>query len=86
MPQRHNALKKLRQDKKRYLHNLKTKNQVKKIIKQLKKLIGEKKLDEAKKLFPKVSSLLDKAAKKHVIKQNTARRKISRLNKALNKT
>ena len=42
-------------------------------------------LDEAKALFPKVNSSLDKAAKKKIIKPNTAHRKISRLNRMLNK-
>ena len=85
MPQRHAGVKKLRQDKKRYIRNLKIKTQIKKIIKQFKKLIAEKKLDEAKALFPKVNSSLDKAAKKKIIKPNTAHRKISRLNRMLNK-
>lgn len=85
MPQRRTAVKKLRKDKKRYIHNLKIKNQVKKIIKSFKKLVAEKKFEEAKGLFPKVCSSLDKASKKHIIKPQTGHRKISRLHLLLNK-
>jgi small subunit ribosomal protein S20 len=86
MPQRYSAKKAARQDQAKHARNLKIKAQIKKAIKQLKQLIVEKKSDEAKKLLPKVNSLLDKAAKKNVIKVNTARRKVSRLQLALQKT
>ena len=85
MPQRRCAVKKLRQDKKKKDRNLKIKIQVKKSIKQFKKLISEKKFEEAKTLLPKVNSCLDKAAKKKIIKKNMAHRKISRLTKLLNR-
>jgi small subunit ribosomal protein S20 len=83
MPHRHSALKKLRQDKKRRLRNLKIKNDIKNKIKKLKKLLQEKKLEEAKKQLNLVYSCLDKAAKKKIIHQNNAARKKSRLAKLL---
>ncbi len=85
MPQRHAAVKSLKKDKKRHAHNLKIRKQFKRAIKEFKTLVQNKKLEEAKKLFPKLSSQLSKAAKKCIIQKNTAARKISRLQLSLNK-
>jgi|YelNatPaOPRAMG01_1025707.scaffolds.fasta_scaffold15295_5 small subunit ribosomal protein S20 len=83
MPHRHNALKKLRQDKKRRLRNLKIKNDIKNKIKNFKKLLQEKKFEEAKKQLDLVYSALDKASKKKLIHKNQADRKKSRLARLL---
>jgi len=56
------------------------------VLKKLKKLISAKKLDEAKQLMPRAYKAIDKAAKRGVIKNNTASRKKSRLMNLLNKT
>jgi small subunit ribosomal protein S20 len=85
MPQRRNAVKALKKDRKRNAHNVQIKNQFKKAIKELKALIQEKKIAEAKKSFSKVASLLGKAAKKNILHKNTAARKISRLQILINK-
>jgi len=46
----------------------------------------QKKIEEAKKLLPKLYKALDKAAKVGLIKKNTASRKKSRLTKLVLKT
>lgn len=83
MPQRRTALKRLRVDKKKHLHNLKIKTELKKIIKNFRSLISAKKLDEAKEIFKKVVVKLDKAVNKGIIHKNTAARHKSRFSKKL---
>ena len=77
------AKKALRQNAKRKAHNIIYKDNIKKLVKELKSLISQKKNDEAKKLLPKVFSSLDKAAKVGIIKKNNASRRKSRLSKAV---
>lgn len=55
------------------------------ITKKIKKLSLEKKTSEAAKLLPDFYRALDKAAKRGVIKKNTAARKKSRVTVAVNK-
>lgn len=83
MPHRRSGEKSLRQDKKRRLRNLKIKQELKKAIKKLRVLISQNSTAEAKKLLAEVFSKLDKAAKKGIIKKNSAARKKSRLSRAL---
>jgi small subunit ribosomal protein S20 len=79
MANRRCAVKRLRVDKKRHERNLKIKKELKKAIKTFQSLVTQKNSAEAKKQLSKVSSLLDKAAKKRIIHANTASRKKSRL-------
>lgn len=79
MPKRRSALKRMRQDKKRRLRNLKIKGELKKTIKKFLALLSAKNIDEAKTFLRKVYSQLDKAAKKRIIHPRTADRKKSRL-------
>ncbi len=83
MPHRRTALKSLRKDKKRHQHNLRIKRDLKKTIKEFQSCLSTKNISEAKTLLSEVFSKLDKAAKKAIIKKNTASRKKSRLNRAL---
>lgn len=83
MPRRRNALKRIRQDKKRRLHNLKIKQGLRKTIKKFQALIAAKNITEAKVLLNKVFSRLDKAAKKKIIHSKTADRRKSRLTQKL---
>ncbi len=53
-------------------------------IKAARKLIGSKKIEEAKTEVLKAIKMLDRAAAKGIIKKNTASRKKSRLMKKLN--
>lgn len=54
-------------------------------IKKVLELVKENKIDQAKKAFLAAQKALDKAAKKGIIKKNTAARKKSRLVKKLKK-
>ena len=83
MPITNSAKKALRHNKRRKAHNTETKQKLKKLLKEVNLLISQKKKEEAKKILPQVYQILDKAAKKGVIKKNTASRKKSRLTKAL---
>ena len=70
--------------KKTSLNNSK-KREFRKAIKDVLVLVGEGKMDEAKKAFVVAQKALDKAAKTGVIKKNTAARKKSRLSRKLRK-
>ena len=59
--------------------NLRRSQAVEQIVKKIKKLVTEKKFDEAKKLIPQAYKAYDKAAKEHTIKKGAADRKKSRL-------
>jgi len=83
MPIKKSAKKALRQSLKRRKINLFHKNRMKKVIKEIRELISEKKKEEAKKLLPLVYKYIDKAAKRGVIKENTAARKKSKLAKTV---
>ncbi len=85
MPITKSAKKALRQSRKRRLFNLRRSNKMKSLIKKLKELIKDKKKEEALKILTKVYQAIDKAAKRGVIKKNTASRKKSRLTKAIQK-
>ena len=77
------SVKKLRQDKKRRLHNIKIRQDLKNTLKKFQALIAAKNLTEAKTFIKQVSSRLDKAAKKGIIHKGLANRKKSRLAKQL---
>lgn len=79
------AKKAIRQSARRKARNLVYKENIKKLVKQAKKLVLEKKNEEAKKILPDIYAALDKAAKVGVIKKNNASRKKSRLTKLISK-
>jgi len=83
MPITKSAKKALRQARKRERRNLLWKNKIKKIKKDIKRLIENKKIAEAKKILPQFYKAVDKAAKNNIIKKNTAARKKSRLTKLI---
>lgn len=85
MPRRRSSIKRKRADKKRRLHNLKIKQQLKKTLKKLQALLSAKNTAEAKTFLTKVFSALDKAAKRRIIHPQTANRKKSRLAKRINR-
>lgn len=79
MPITKSAKKALRSSgKKRYFNTVK-KDEINKALKQVKKLISEKKLKEAKEFLPKVQKILDKSVKTGLIKANKSSRKKSRI-------
>lgn len=59
--------------------NDRRKRTAKDAIKEIEKLVRDKRADEAKKLLPKAYAAIDKAAKRGVIKKNTASRKKARM-------
>jgi small subunit ribosomal protein S20 len=86
MPITDSAKKALRQSVKRRLFNIEKKDKIKGLIKEIRALAANHKIEEAKKLIPKLYQALDKTAKKGTIKKNTASRKKSRLTILINKT
>ncbi|MEI6659802.1 MAG: 30S ribosomal protein S20 [bacterium] len=81
MPITKSAKKALRGSLVKQAVNNRTKKLVKESIKNIEKLVKEKKPAEAKKLLSSAYSAIDKAAKKGVIKKNNASRKKARLSK-----
>lgn len=79
MPNTKSAKKALRVSLRKKVFNDRRKKELKDATKKIQKLISEKKVDEAKKALPLAQKAIDKAAKKGVIKKNTASRKKSRL-------
>ena len=83
MPQKRAAYKEIRKSKKRRFRNIQITSELKTLVKEYNVLLAEKKFDQAKEFLKVVVSKLSKAARKGVIHQNTASRKISRLAKKL---
>jgi small subunit ribosomal protein S20 len=81
MPITKSAKKALRGSLVKKAMNDRNKKNIKESVKKIEKLVKEKKQIEAKKLLPEAYSVIDKAAKRGVIKKNTASRKKSRLSK-----
>lgn len=79
MPNKNSAKKYIRVTARKTAQNRKVKKNFRDAVKELEVLIKEGKKEEAKKNFTKAQKSLDKAAKRGVIKKNTAARKKSRL-------
>ena len=79
------AKKAIRQSAARHEQNLVYKNKIKSVIKEARALVLAKKMEEAKKLLPKIYEALDKAAKVGVIKKNHYSRIKSRLTQLIDK-
>ncbi len=85
MPITTSAKKALRGSKRKQVFNLKRKEAMKSTVKEVKKLLVDKKASEAKSALSKAYQAIDKAVKKGVIKKNTAARKKSRLTAQIKK-
>ncbi len=85
MPNLKTSIKELRKSKRREKINDRLRNRVKKATKKQTKLVESGNLEESKKNIKNVYKVLDKAAKKNVIKKGKADRLKSRLTKNLNK-
>ncbi len=83
MPQRKSALKELRKNRRRRMHNLDIKTDLKKTIKRFLASIRDKNKEEAVANLQMVYKKLDKAAKRNIMHDNTASRRKSRLSKLL---
>ncbi|MBI2626832.1 MAG: 30S ribosomal protein S20 [Parcubacteria group bacterium] len=84
MPNTRSAIKALRQSKRKNRINLKRKEAVKDVVKEIKKLVLAGKKEEAKALVPKAYKAIDKSSKTYLHKKAAARKK-SRLMKLINK-
>ncbi|MDR1729251.1 MAG: 30S ribosomal protein S20 [Prevotellaceae bacterium] len=76
------AIKRIRQTEKRRLHNRYYAKTARNAVRKLRSL---KEKEEAVALYPKVSSMLDKLAKKNIIHKNKAGNLKSKLAKMINK-
>ena len=83
MPITSSAKKALRSSKRKRVFNLRRKDEMQNVIKEYKKLVSAKRTEDAKRLIPKLQKAIDKAAKRGLIKKNTASRKKSRLIKTI---
>lgn len=79
------AKKALRASKHKRVFNIRHRDAVGEVLKQVKKFVSAGNRGEAMKLLPKAFSEIDKAAKTNFIKKNTASRKKSRLNAMIKK-
>ncbi len=86
MPITTSAKKALRGSQKKRGFNIKKKELLGKAIKQVKKLISEKKLKEAEAFMPQVQKIFDKSVKTGLLKKNTAARKKSRISALIKKS
>jgi len=84
MPNLKTSIKDLRQNKKRKTSNDRLRNRIKRAVKKQNTLVDEDKVEEATKNIKRVYKVLDKAARKNVIKEGKADRIKSRLTKKLN--
>lgn len=83
MPITKSTKKALRQSLKRRAQNIRKKKKIKDLLKEVKNLVSQNKIKEAKSLLPQVYKLLDKATKTGLIKKNTVARKKSRVTKSI---
>lgn len=83
MPNITAAIKSVRADERKRGFNDRKRRLMRENIKSFRKLVDEKKFDEAQALLPTVYKMIDKAAKGGVLKKNTASRKKSVLTRFL---
>ena len=79
------AKKALRASKKKRVYNVRHRDSVSDVIKEIKKHVAQGNKSDAMKLLSKAYAELDKAAKTHFIKPNAAARKKSRLSALIKK-
>ncbi len=72
-----------RATQRRRARNIAKKSAARSVEKSIRKLVAEKKVDEAAKLLPKLDSALARAAKNNVFHPNKASRKTSRVAKLI---
>ncbi len=79
------AKKAVRTSERKRVFNLRRTTQMRDVVKDIKKSIAAGEGDKAKAMLPKAYQAIDKAAKRGVIKDNTADRKKSRITQAVKK-
>ena len=85
MPNLKTSIKDLRKNKRREIVNDRMRTRSKKSVKKFNTLLSDNNIDEAKATLKHIYKVLDKAAKKNVIKDGKADRLKGRLTKKLNK-
>ena len=83
MPNTKSAERRMRNSRRRQLHNRSVKSRLNRLEKNYRAALASGKKDEAAKLLPAVNSAFDKAAKFGVLSRPTVNRKKSRLSVAL---
>lgn len=71
---------------KKRVFNMRRNRTMNDVVKKVRKLITEGNTAEAEKMMPEAQKAIDKAAKRGIIKENTAARKKSRLSAAIVRT
>lgn len=84
MPNLKTSIKDLRKNKRREVVNDRMRSRSKKSVKKFNTLLSDNNIDEAKATLKHIYKVLDKAAKKNVIKDGKADRLKGRLTKKLN--
>ena len=79
------AKKAVRQSERKRVYNIRTTSAMREVVKNIKKAIVAGNGTEAKAMLPAAYKAIDKAAKRGVIKDNTAGRKKSRLSASIKK-
>lgn len=85
MPITKSAKKALRGSKRKRIYNIRRKDAVSDVLKNIKKLVAKKKVAEAKAMLSSAYQAIDKAAKVGYIKKNNASRKKSRISALIKK-
>lgn len=80
------AKKAVRSSERKRIFNVRRNNAMRDVIKDIKKALTAGETDKAKSLLPSAYKAIDKAAKRGVIKDNTASRKKSRLSATIKRT
>lgn len=75
------AVKRIRQSRKRREHNRRERGLMRGLIKQVQKALQEEDLEQVRRLLPRAVSRIDKTAKKGIIHRNTAGRYKGQLQK-----
>ncbi len=83
MPTTKSAAKSLRQDARRSQHNTRVKARLEYLVKQVRRLVTQNQLDQARASVHEAVKAFDRAVRSGIIKANTASRTKSRLFKKL---
>lgn len=83
MPITNAAKKALRSSRRKRIYNLRRKRVMKSAVKEVNDLLSKGEVQDAQQKLPEAYKAIDKAAKRGVIKDNTAARKKSNLSRAV---
>ncbi len=81
MPQRKSGITELSKNRRKHMHNLDIKTDLKKTVKKFIRSVEEKNAEEVKENLKTVYKKFDKAAKRNILHDNTAARRKSKFSK-----